>query len=107
MQTTSKGTIDPEANLINQQLNDVERAAQVGEQLQQILTGRFNNNTKAFRQWVKHHIDRDYLSIVRYIVLHQHSATLQKFGFIRLKQAYQYLGIDGTQISLDDAADQD
>jgi len=103
MTTTSKAVLDADAININLQLNDVARAIEIGGHLQQILERRFNKNVRVFRHWARHHVDRDLLTIARYLFLYRHSDAIREQGIIRLSEAYKLLGIDGSQVPIGDS----
>lgn len=93
--TTTCKTTDPEAQDINESLNDVSRMCEIGEKLKNVLEQKFFGRMKPFRRWVRMNLDKDEKSILRYLKLAENREMLEMRGVIRLSQAYELLGSEG------------
>lgn len=100
----TKPTADQDAQIINALLDDVGRMASIGLTLRQTLKENFESDIPSFRRWCKSAIDRDWLSICRYLELDRNREELRQRGIIRLADAYRFLGIDGGAVELRGAA---
>ncbi len=96
----SKPTVDEEAQRVNALLNDVSRMASIGLSLRQILHEKFEGDLPSFKRWVRACIDRDWLSVCRYLELDHHREELRQHGIIRLAAAYRHLGLDGGSVEI-------
>lgn len=91
---TTAPTHDRDAIHINNQLNDVARMIEVGQEIKKIIAVRFSGDLKGFRRWVRMNLDKDEKSILRYLTLAEYSEYLTTQGIIRLSDAYALLGLD-------------
>lgn len=93
--TKTTPTTDTEAIQLNDALNDCNRVIAIGTECWAVYRDRFKGDAKAFRKWVRANLDRDELSIFRYMRLAEHAGELKRAGIIRLIDAYDYLDLSG------------
>lgn len=87
-------TADPDAQKLNQILNDVDRFAEIGHHLNKLLQARFQGDSQLFRQWCRANLDRSELTLIRYMKLAEEHDALRQHGMVRPKDAYKFLRID-------------
>ena len=88
-------TFDLDAQTLNRQFNDVDRYAQAGRELHELLHGRFEGDESEFNRWIRANLDRSTTTIARYIAIFENIEIIENAKVIRLKDAYRILGLAG------------
>jgi hypothetical protein len=92
----SVGSVDADAATLNCRFNDVARMIEAGKTLIDIRANRFNGDLKAFRKWVRQHMDKDEKSCFRYMIMAHDELFLKAGHIIKLADAYHLLDLDGS-----------
>lgn len=96
-------TSDQDAQVLNRGFNDVDRYAQSGRELHELLHGRFEGDESEFNRWIRANLDRSATTISRYLAIFENIEMLTNAKVIRLKDAYKILGIAGANPTTNDS----